>query len=114
MAEVRRAVELVRAQDPTLCIDGELQVDTALSKEMQEELFSFCELKGTANVLIFPNLAAGLNAAKVAMRLGGAESIGPLSIGFSKPLNVLHFSCTVEDVVNATAITVMECLDGTL
>jgi malate dehydrogenase (oxaloacetate-decarboxylating)(NADP+) len=112
--KVREAVELVKAKDPELCIDGELQVDTALSKSMQEDLFPFCELKGPANVLIFPSLSSGLIGAKIATRLGGAESIGPLTIGFNKPLNVLHLSSDVEDVVNATAITVIECLDGVL
>ncbi len=112
--KVRRAVQLIHEQDPNLCVDGEMQVDTALSKEIQDDLFPFCELKGSANVLIFPNLAAGLITGKIITRLGNAESIGPLTLGFSKPVNVLYLSCTVQDVVNATAITVIECLDGTL
>ena len=112
--KVRDAVELVRAQDSSLTVDGEMQIDTALSKEIQDELFPFCELKGKANVLVFPNLAAGLTAAKLAPRIGHTEMIGPLTIGLSKPVNVLHLASNVEDVVNATAITVIECLDGTL
>ncbi|MFH1746201.1 MAG: NADP-dependent malic enzyme [Planctomycetota bacterium] len=112
--KVRRAVDLVRAQDSSLTVDGEMQVDTALSGEIQKELFPFCELNGRANVLIFPNLAAGLIAAKLAPRIGNAEIIGPLTIGLSKPVNVLHLASNVEDIVNATAITVIECLDGTL
>jgi malate dehydrogenase (oxaloacetate-decarboxylating)(NADP+) len=112
--KVSRALELVRAQDPELCIDGEMQFDTAFSKDMQDEFFPFCELKGRANVFVFPNLAAGLIAAKMVTRLGKAEKIGPLTLGLSKPVNVLHLSCDVQDVVNATAITVIECLDGTL
>ncbi|MCK4342287.1 MAG: NADP-dependent malic enzyme [Phycisphaerae bacterium] len=113
-AKVSKAVELIRAQDSSLVIDGEMQVDTALSKEIQDDLFPFCELKGRANVLIFPNLAAGLIAAKLTPRISNAEMIGPLTIGLSKPVNVLHLASNVEDVVNATAITVIECLDGTL
>jgi malate dehydrogenase (oxaloacetate-decarboxylating)(NADP+) len=112
--KVRLATELVRAQDPELCIDGEMQFDTAYSKDMQDEFFPFCELKGRANVLVFPNLASGLLAAKMVTRMGQAERIGPLTLGLSKPVNVLHLSSDVEDVVNATAITVIECLDGTL
>jgi len=104
--KVSQATELVRAQDPGLCIDGEMQFDTAFSKEMQEEFFPFCELKGRANVFVI--------AAKLVTRLANAEKIGPLTLGLSKPVNVLHLSCDVEDVVNATAITVIECLDGTL
>ena len=81
---------------------------------MQNEFFSFCDLKGPANVLVFPNLSAGLIAAKMVTRFGQCEKIGPLTLGFSKPVNVLHLSCDVEDVVNATVITIIECLDGTL
>jgi malate dehydrogenase (oxaloacetate-decarboxylating)(NADP+) len=112
--KVRRAVELIHEQDPSLCVDGEMQVDTALSKEVQDELFPFCELKGRANVLIFPHLAAGLIGAKLVTHLANADRIGPLTLGFRKPVNVLYLSCTAQDVVNATAITVIECLDGTL
>ncbi len=112
--KIRKALELVKAKDPGLCIDGEMQADTALSKEIQDELFPFCELKGPANVLVFPNLDAGLVGAKLVMQLGNAERIGPLTIGFSKPVNVLNLSSTVDDIVNATAITVIECFDGTL
>jgi len=112
--KVRRAVELARARDPQLRIDGEMRIDTALSRSIQEELFPFCELKGAANVLIFPDLNSGNIAAQLVTRIGGAETIGPLTLGLSKPLNVLHPASDVEDVVNATAVTVIESLDGTL
>ena len=108
------AVELVKRKEPGLCIDGEMQADTALSKQMQEDLYSFCDLKGPANVLIFPSLSSSLLATKLVKEIGGAELIGPLTLGFSKPINALQLSCTVEDVVNATAITVIESIDGSL
>ena len=111
---VRKAIEIIKAKDPGLCVDGEMQVDTALSKAEQEEHFSFCELGGRANVLIFPNLSSGLISAKILTQLTNVESVGPLTIGFSKPVNVLHLSADLQDVVNATAITVIECLDGVL
>jgi len=79
---------------------------------MQEDMFPFCKLKGPANVLVFPNLDTALTAAKITTKLGNAELIGPLTLGFNKPLNVLHLSSVVEDVVNATAITVIESMDG--
>ena len=112
--KVRKAVELVKERDPSLCVDGEMQVDTALSKTEQADHFAFCELGGKANVLVFPNLSAGLISAKILTLLGSTESIGPLTLGFSKPVNVLHLSSDVNDVVNVTAITVIECLDGML
>ena len=112
--KVREAVSLIKTQDPYLCVDGEMQADMALSKDLQQDLFPFCELKGAANVLIFPSLSAGLLASKLLCHVGKAEKIGPLTLGLSKPVNVLHLSSTVEQVVNATAITVIESLDGTL
>lgn len=112
--KVRRAVQLAREQNPSIVIDGEMQADIALSKRLQDELYPFCTLRGAANVLIFPKLSAGLIAAKLALLLGRGEMIGPLALGLSKPANALQLACEVEDVVNATAITVIECLDGTL
>ena len=112
--KVARAVELIRQRDPQLCVDGEMQADTALSTVIQEQNFPFCELKGRANVLVFPNLSAANIAAKVVRWMGGAESIGPLTLGFEKPITVLYPGCDVEDVVNASAITVIESLDGAL
>ncbi len=111
---IRRAIEIARQREPDLCIDGEMQADTAVCPDMQKSSFPFCKLGGKANVLIFPNMASGNAAAKLLFRIGGAESIGPLTLGLSKPINVLHPSCDVDEVIYATSITVIECLDGTL
>jgi malate dehydrogenase (oxaloacetate-decarboxylating)(NADP+) len=111
---VRRATELVRTADPDLCVDGELQVDTALLPDMQREHFPFTNLCGAANVLIFPSLSSGLLSAKLLVTMSDAEAIGPLTTGFSKPVNVLHLSTTVEHVVSAAAITAIEAIDGTI
>jgi len=110
--KVQTAVEIVRRRRPELCIDGEMQADTAVCEAIQKKTFPFCKLAGKANVLIFPDLASGNIASKLIHRIGGAEPIGPLTLGLSRPINVLHPSCDVEEVVNATAITVIECLDG--
>lgn len=112
--KVRKAVEIVRERRPDLRIDGEMQADTAVSPSIQEKTYPFCELKERANVLIAPDLASGNIAAKLVHCIGGTESIGPLTLGLSRPINVLHPACDVEDVVNATAVTVIECLDGAL
>jgi malate dehydrogenase (oxaloacetate-decarboxylating)(NADP+) len=113
-AKMKQAIDIVRAKDPSLCIDGEIQADIALDKNLQEQLFPFCRLGGAANVLVFPNLSAGLISAKLVTELGGAEAIGPVTIGFDKPVNAMQLACEVEDVVNATALTVSACVDGSL
>ncbi len=112
--KVRRAVELVRERRADLRVDGEMQADTAVSADIQALSFPFCELGGRANILIFPDLASGNIAAKLVHRIGGTDAIGPLTLGLARPINVLQPACDVEDVVNATAITVIECLDGPL
>lgn len=112
--KVRRAVDLIHQRDPNLCVDGEMQADTAVCESIQESTFPFCELKGRANVLIFPSLSSANIATKLVHRLGNVETIGPLTLGFEKPINVLHPACDVDDVVKATAITVIEALDGSL
>ncbi|MCB9855809.1 MAG: NADP-dependent malic enzyme [Phycisphaerales bacterium] len=112
--KIRKAIELVRQAQPDLCIDGEMQADTAISPTIQARSFPFCELGGRANVLIFPDLASGNITSKLLQHIGGLEAIGPLTLGLSKPVNVLHPSCDVEDVVNAAAMTVIECLEGVM
>jgi malate dehydrogenase (oxaloacetate-decarboxylating)(NADP+) len=88
--KVRRAVEIVRMREPLLMIDGEMQADTAVTPSIIDETYPFSTLKGGANVLIFPNLEAGNVAYKLLARLGGAEIIGPILTGTSKPVHVLQ------------------------
>ncbi|HPF40302.1 MAG TPA: NADP-dependent malic enzyme [Phycisphaerae bacterium] len=112
--KIRKAIRIVKEKRPDLCIDGEMQADTAVSPEIQNRSFPFCELGGRANVLIFPDLASGNITAKLLQQIAGLEAIGPLTLGLSKPVNVLHPSCDVDDVVNAAAMTVIECVDGVM
>lgn len=105
---VEEAVKLCRLKKPGLVIDGEMQVDTALSEEIVKRLYPFCRLGGPANVLIFPNLDAGNAAFKLLEYAGGAKAVGPLLMGLSKPFNVLQRSSDMENVVNVIAITVAQ------
>jgi malate dehydrogenase (oxaloacetate-decarboxylating)(NADP+) len=105
--KVRRATELVKAKAPNLMVDGEMQADTAVMPEIIEQDYPFSTLKGGANVLIFPDLEAGNIAYKLMMRIGGAEALGPLLMGMTKPVHVLQRGCEVEDIVNMAAIAVV-------
>jgi malate dehydrogenase (oxaloacetate-decarboxylating)(NADP+) len=71
-------------------------------------MYPFSTLKGGANVLIFPDLEAGNIAYKLLARLGGAQNIGPLIMGFSKPVHVLQPEAEVNDIVNMAAIAVVD------
>jgi len=110
VVRVRRALDLIREKWPGLMVDGELQADTAVNAEMAASLFPFSPLQGTSNVLIFPNLTTGNVAYKLLRELGGATALGPLLVGLRKPVNVLATGSTVSDIVNITALTVIQAL----
>ncbi len=105
---VRKAVEIIKKMRPDLVVDGEMQADTAVDRNIQDEIFPFCELKGEANVLIFPDMQAGNIAYKLVGRLGDATPIGPILMGVGKPIHVLQRGCSVDDVVNIAAIAVLD------
>ncbi len=106
--KVRHAVEIVRQRAPQLMVDGEMQADTAVTPEIIEQSYPFSTLKGGANVLIFPNLEAGNVAYKLLSRLGGAEAIGPILMGLSRPVHVLQTGAEVNDIVNVAAVAVVD------
>jgi malate dehydrogenase (oxaloacetate-decarboxylating)(NADP+) len=106
--KVARATEIVKERRPDLEIDGEMQADTAVVPEILNGNYDFSDLKGKSNVLIFPNLESGNIAYKLMNRLGGAEAIGPILMGVSKSIHVLQRNCEVNDIVNMTAIAVLD------
>lgn len=105
---VQEATEIVRQKYPELEIDGEMQVDAALVQEIRNKKCKDCNLRQNANVLIFPNLSAGNIAYKLVERLAKAKAIGPILQGLNKPVNDLSRGCSVQDIVDVTAITVVE------
>lgn len=105
---VRRAVELVKARHPDLMIDGEMQVEMAMSPDQRAEFYPFSSLKGEANVLIFPDLNSANMGYKLLATLGGAEPIGPVLLGMAKPVQVLQRGSTAADILHLTAIAVVD------
>ena len=106
--KVRRATQIVKQRDPSLMIDGEMMADTALMPEVLRQDYPFSTLTSAANVLIFPDLNSANIAYKLLMQIGGAEAIGPTLMGMSKPVYVLPRGAKVEDIVNITAIAVVD------
>ena len=106
--KVKRATQIVKARAPELIVDGEMQADTALEPELSKESFSFNQVPGDANILIFPDLQSGNIAYKLVGRLGLADTIGPILVGMNKPVFVLQQNSDVNDVVNMAAIAAME------
>ncbi len=85
-----------------------MQADTAVVPQIIEKDFPFSELKGGANVLIFPDLNSGNIAYKFMARIGQATVIGPVLMGMKKSIHVLQRGATVDDIVNMTAIAVVD------
>jgi malate dehydrogenase (oxaloacetate-decarboxylating)(NADP+) len=106
--KVRDAVGLVKDQRPDLMVDGEMQADTAVVKEILREAYPFSDLKEPANVLIFPKLAAANICYKLMARLGRAEAIGPVLLGMEKPVHILQRGASVADIANLAAIAVVD------
>jgi len=106
--KVKKATEIAKQKDPSLMIDGEMHADTAVVPEILEKDYPFSSLKGGANVLIFPDLQSGNIAYKLLIYLGGAEAIGPILMGLKKSVHILQRGCEVNDIVNMTAIAVVE------
>jgi malate dehydrogenase (oxaloacetate-decarboxylating)(NADP+) len=102
---VAEAADLVRQMRPALVIDGEMHLDTAVVEEIVRENYPHSRIQGDANVLIFPNLAAGNIGYKLVQWLGRADTIGPILMGMRKPVSVLQHGTTVADIVNLAAIT---------
>lgn len=106
--KVARATQLVKERRPDLIVDGEMQADTAVVPEIIKENYPFSTLTSKANILIFPDLQSGNIAYKLLHRIGNAEIIGPILMGMAKPVHVLQRGCEVNDIVNMTAIAVVD------
>jgi malate dehydrogenase (oxaloacetate-decarboxylating)(NADP+) len=90
-----------------------MMADTALAPEIMERDYPFCGLRESANVLIFPDLNSANIAYTLLIRSGGAEAIGPVLMGMSKPVYVLPRGAEVDDIVNITAIAVVDAYERT-
>ncbi|OIQ16664.1 NADP-dependent malic enzyme [Lacinutrix sp. MedPE-SW] len=107
--KVREAVSYLHRRHPDLLVDGELQTDFALNSKMLQDIFPFSKLSGhKVNTLIFPNLESANITYKLLKELNKAESIGPIMMGLRKPVHILQLDASVDEIVNMTAIAVID------
>ncbi len=107
VSKVREAVKIVKEIAPHLNVDGELQADAAIVPEVAKIKCPDSNVAGKANILIFPNLDAGNICYKLTERLAKAKAIGPLFMGLKNPCSDLSRGCSVEDIVDCVAVTVI-------
>lgn len=106
---VANAREIVKQKDPSLTVDGEVQVNIAFNKEVIKDNYPFSEfVNKDVNVLIFPNLAAGNVAYNLLQEVGGFDAIGPILLGLSKPVHILQLGSQVRSIFNMVLIAVVD------
>ncbi len=110
--KMAEATKLVKSRRPGLMVDGEMMADVALSPALRDDDYSFSDLVGEANVLVFPSLEAANVAYKLLQHLGGAVAIGPILVGMAKPVHVLSRGADVTDIANMAAIAVIDAQDA--
>ena len=108
--KVRRAVARLQQEDPSMLIDGELQIGSALNKEMRDNMYPFNKLYGEdVNTLVFPNLTSARSSYKMLQAMNSdVEIIGPIQMGLNKPIHFIDFGSSVREVVNITAVAVID------
>ncbi len=107
--KVKEAVKYLHKRHPNLVVDGELQTDFALNREMLQDIFPFSKLAGRkVNTLIFPNLESANITYKLLKELNKSDSIGPIMMGMNKPVHILQLDASVDEIVNMAAIAVID------
>lgn len=110
-ASVHKAVEVLQNEFPGLAVDGEMQLNFALDRSLRDRKYPFSRLKRLdVNTLIFPNLSSANTAYKLLQEMAEGESIGPLQMGLNKPIHFTDFESSVRDIVNITAVAVIDAL----
>ena len=108
--QVHEAVAELQSEYPDLAIDGEMQINFALNRELRDSKYPFSRLNGKdVNTLVFPNLSSANAAYKLLQGIDGdAEIIGPIQMGLNKPIHFTDFESSVRDIVNVTAVAVID------
>ncbi len=107
--KVKEAVAYLHRFYPDLIVDGEMQTDFALNKDLLQKKFPFSKIAGKkVNTLVFPTLESGNSTYKLLKELNKAESVGPILMGMNKPVHIFQLGASVEEMVNMAAVCVVD------
>jgi phosphate acetyltransferase len=106
--KVREATRLVKERAPELLVEGPIQFDAAMDKDVAKTKLPDSKVAGRATVFVFPDLNTGNNTYKAVQRTANAVAIGPVMQGLNKPVNDLSRGATIDDIVNTVAITAIQ------
>ena len=110
-AKVHEAIDIMQREYPDLAIDGEMQVKFAMNKEARDEKYPFTRLVGKdVNTLIFPNLSSANATYQLIQSMSETEVIGPIQMGLNKPIHFTDCEASVRDIVNITAVAVIDAI----
>ena len=110
-AKVHEAIDIMQQAYPELAIDGEMQVKFAMNKEARDEKYPFTRLAGKdVNTLIFPNLSSANATYQLIQSMSETEVIGPIQMGLNKPIHFTDCEASVRDIVNITAVAVIDAI----
>ncbi len=107
-AKVARATALIKAMEPELEVEGEMQANIAFNTELREEIFPFSALVGEPNILIFPDLNAANIAYKLFMRLAEVDTIGPILVGLNKSAHIVERGSNADVIFNLTTLAALK------
>ena len=107
--KVKQAVKMLHTQHPDLLVDGELQLDFALNKDLHQRIFPFSKIAGKkVNTLVFPNLESANITYKLLKEVNQADSIGPFLMGLKHPIHLIQLGASVQEMVNMAALTAID------
>ena len=111
-AKVHQAVDFMQREYPELIIDGEMQVNFAMNKQLRDAKYPFSRLKDKdVNTLVFPNLSSANTSYQLLQAMDpDTEMIGPIQMGLNKPIHFTDFESSVRDIVNITAVAVIDAI----
>ncbi|MDR1356410.1 MAG: NADP-dependent malic enzyme [Tannerellaceae bacterium] len=109
--KVHEAIEYLHRQHPDMLIDGEMQINFAFDRKLRDETYPFNRLRGRdVNTLVFPNLSSANSAYKLLLEMGAGETIGPIQMGLNKPIHFTDLESSTRDILNLTAIAVVDAI----